>query len=61
VTIVTTPYKEAVYAKAGEFGISEMGFAVVEHPIAGYNQEEINQKVDKDFQTIEDAITWQPQ
>lgn len=60
VTILTTPYEEVVNAKIKEYGVSEMGLAVVEHPIAGYTQEEINAKVDKDFPIILAAIEWQP-
>jgi hypothetical protein len=43
-----------------QYGAAEMSIALVEHPIAGLSQDEVNKKVEKEFPTIKTAIEWQP-
>ncbi len=61
VTIVTTAFEEPVNKLAEEQGVDEMSLVIVDHPIAGHNQDGINKKVDGAFADILKAATeWQP-
>ncbi len=42
-------------------GVPSMAIVVTQHPIAGYNLDQIKKKVDNDFPTIlKTATQWQP-
>lgn len=61
VTIATTPFEEPVKKVAQDQGVDELALVVVEHPIAGHNQDGINKKADEAFPEILKAATeWQP-
>ena len=61
VTIATTAFEKAVKKIAEDQGVAEMALVIVEHPIAGHNQDGINKKVDGAFAEILKAATeWQP-
>jgi len=61
VTIVTTPFVETVTAAMKAQGVSDMCFAAVEHPIAGYDLDGVRKKAETDFPIILQAATqWQP-
>jgi len=62
VTIVTTAFEELAKSTMMEQGVPDMAFVVVEHPIAGRNDEETQKLAEKAFPDILKASTqWQPQ
>ena len=62
VTIATSAFEELTKSTMEEHGISEMALVVVEHPIAGHNEEATRRKAEEAFPTIVEASTqWQPQ
>jgi len=61
VTITTTGFEALVKKTMNKQGVSEMSLVVVEHPIAGRNDAELNKLVDGAFDDIVKAATqWQP-
>jgi hypothetical protein len=61
VMIVTTPFVEVATATMKAQGVSDMCFAIVEHPIAGYDLAGVRKKAETDFPIILKAATqWQP-
>ena len=61
VTIATTAFEELARTTMQGQGASDMALVVLEHPIAGRNQEGIQKMVDAAFTDILNAATqWQP-
>ncbi len=61
VTITTTAFNELATSTMRGQGIQEMPFVVVEHPIAGWNLEEVRKKMDAVFpEIIKVATKWHP-
>ncbi len=61
VTITTTAFSEMARGTMRDQGVPDMSFVVVEHPIAGWNLEDVRKKMDGVFPEVMRAATkWQP-
>jgi len=61
VTITTTAFADIAKDVAKDQGVGDMSFVVVEHPIAGWNLEDVRKKMDGVFPEVMRAATkWQP-
>ncbi len=60
-TIATTPFEAPAKTVAQDLGVTDFSLVVVDHPIAGYGDGEIKDKVAKEFDKIYTAaISWKP-